>query len=68
MAVKIVQSEGWHRRIEKSLARELDGHVISEGERSITDVAISNDFFSSLNLSGFKISAIGGRAVLRVDD
>jgi hypothetical protein len=68
MSVKVVYDEAWRRGLEKSLSREMDDHLLSWGKRSQLEMAIENDVFASLNLSGFKISAIGGRAVSRVDD
>jgi hypothetical protein len=63
MSFKIRISDAWRRRVEKQLSRDLDAHLVAEGHSSVTDMAIQNDFFASFNLSGFKISAIGGRAL-----
>jgi len=61
MGVKIEKLKGWHRDEEKKMLRELDSYVLSEGLQSSDEVAIKNDFFAALNLSEFKILAIGGR-------
>lgn len=63
MSVKIREQAGWERRVEKQIARDLDDHLVSEGHRSIMDLKIGNDYFAELNLSGFKISAIGGKSL-----
>jgi hypothetical protein len=67
MSFKIRVFDAWRRRIEKQLSRDLDTHLVSEGHSSVTDRAIENDFFASFNLSGFKISAIGGRALSKTE-
>jgi hypothetical protein len=59
--MKIKRLKGWRRDEEKKISRELDSYVLAEGLQSSADVAIKNDFFAALNLSDFKISAIGGR-------
>ena len=61
MGFKIEKIKGWQREVEKKFSRDLDAYVMSEGERSNVDIAIQNDFFAALNLSEFKVSAIGGR-------
>jgi hypothetical protein len=69
MSVKIEKLDGWRRGLEKGMSRDLDAHLISQGERSTIDTAIENDVFASLNLDGFVISHIGGRSVgIRIDD
>jgi hypothetical protein len=61
MSMKIKRLKGWRRDEEKKISRELDSYVLAEGLQSSTEVAIKNDFFAALNLSEFKILAIGGR-------
>lgn len=61
MSVKVEKLLGWQRDVQKKVSRELDDHVMSNGARSGIDMAIENDFFAALNLSEFKISAIGRR-------
>jgi hypothetical protein len=61
MSPKIVPDDGWSRGVEKGVSRELDAHKIEHGFVRDFEIAIQNDFFASLNLSGFKISAIGRR-------
>jgi hypothetical protein len=61
MSVKVERIKGWEREVEKKVSRDLDAYVMCEGERSNADMAIQNDFFAALNLSEFKVSAIGGR-------
>ena len=70
MKVKVVRYENsvWLRDVEKNLSREMDCLLISSGESSVADLAVQNDMFASLNLSGFKVSAIGGRVISKVDD
>jgi hypothetical protein len=63
MSVKIREQASWERRVEKQMARDLDDHLVSEGHRSIVDLKIRNDYFADLNLSGFKISRIGGKSL-----
>lgn len=63
MSVKIEKVPGWQRNVEKNVSRALDAHIMSDGSQSSIDVAIQNDFFAALNLSEFKISAIGGRSL-----
>jgi hypothetical protein len=48
------------RKIEKHLSREFDQFYIEQGIASETSIAVKNDFFRSLNLRRFSISAIGG--------
>jgi hypothetical protein len=61
MSMKIKRLKGWHRDQEKKISRELDSYALAEGLQSSAEVAIKNDFFAALNLSDFKILAIGGR-------
>jgi hypothetical protein len=61
MSVKVENLKHWQRTVEKNVSRDMDAYVMSEGARSNVDIAIQNDFFAALNLSDFKISAIGGR-------
>jgi hypothetical protein len=61
MSMKIERLKGWRRDEEKKISRELDSYALAEGLQSSTEVAIKNDFFAALNLSDFKILAIGGR-------
>jgi hypothetical protein len=61
MSMKIKRLKGWRRDEEKKISRELDSYVLAEGLQSSTEVAIKKDFFAALNLSDFKILAIGGR-------
>jgi hypothetical protein len=49
------------RRIEKHLSREFDQFYIERGIASENSISIKNDFFRSLNLRRFRISAIGRR-------
>ncbi|MHC6157484.1 hypothetical protein ACVSQB_37670 [Bradyrhizobium elkanii] len=49
------------RSIEKHLSREFDQFYIEQGLASEHSIAIKNDFFRSLDLRRFSISAIGGR-------
>lgn len=65
MNVKVVPLEGWRRDVEKNLSRDLDDHLLSNGHRSYSDLAISNDFFAELSLSGFAVTAVGGRRLSR---
>jgi hypothetical protein len=65
MSVKVEKLKGWRRDEEKKMSRELDSYALSQGLRSSDEVAIKNDFFAALNLSDFKISAIGGRNLER---
>jgi hypothetical protein len=51
------------RAIEKHLSREIDQFYIEHGVASEHSIAIKNDFFAALDLSAFKISAIGRRRV-----
>lgn len=67
MRFKIRILDSWRRRIEKELSRELDTHLVSEKHSSVTNRAIENDFFASFDLSGFKITAIGGRALSKTE-
>jgi hypothetical protein len=55
------------RAIEKHLSREIDQFYIEHGVASEHSIAIKNDFFAALNLSGFKISSIGRRPVHAVE-
>lgn len=59
----VIIRDAWRRSVEKSMSRELDAHLLEEGSSSTTDMAIKNDFFAALNLSNFKISAIGRQPV-----
>jgi hypothetical protein len=61
MSVKVEYLQHWQRAVQKSVSRDMDAYILSEGARSDVDIAIQNDFFASLNLSDFKVSAIGGR-------
>jgi hypothetical protein len=63
MSNTVVIHDGWRRVVEKKLSRDLDAHILGEGLSSQNDLAIRNDFFASLNLSGFRISAIGGQPI-----
>lgn len=63
--VKIREQASWERAVEKQVSREIDAYLVEEGLSSIIDRAVSNDYFASLNLTGFKISAIGGRAIFK---
>jgi hypothetical protein len=51
------------RAIEKHLSREFDQFYIEHGVASEHSISIKNDFFAALDVSGFKISAIGHRPV-----
>jgi len=59
MSKTVVIRDGWRRAVEKKLSRALDAHILEEGHSSKNELAIKNDFFASLSLSGFRISAIG---------
>ena len=52
---------GLSRSAEKQRAREFDQLLVEQGSASERDIAIKNDFFRSLDLRRFKISAIGQR-------
>jgi hypothetical protein len=60
---KIESMDVLGRAIEKHLSREIDQFYIDHGVASERSIAIKNDFFAALNLSGFKISSIGRRPV-----
>ncbi len=61
MSYKVFVDDAWKRDIIKKISRDLDAHRLEEGLSSHNELAIQNDFFASLNLSNFKVSAIGGR-------
>lgn len=63
MNVKVENIPAWQRKVQKNVSRALDEQAISDGMRSGVDVAIQNDFFAALNMSEFKISAVGGRSL-----
>jgi hypothetical protein len=65
MRYKVLVDDAWKRDIIKKISRELDAHRLEEGLSSNHELAIQNDFFSSLNLSGFRVSAIGRRPLVR---
>jgi hypothetical protein len=65
MSVKVESLQAWQRQVEKNLSREMDAFVVSQGARSDGEIAIQNDFFAALNLSDFKVSAIGSRHLER---
>lgn len=67
MSKKVQVREPWRRAVEKELSRDLDAHLLEAGHSSSNEIAIQNDFFASLNLSRFRISAIGGESVIRKD-
>jgi hypothetical protein len=67
MAYKVLSGDPLGRKIEKHLSREIDQFYIEQGFASQCDIAIRNDFFAALNLSGFKISSIGKRDSERSD-
>lgn len=66
-AYKIEYMDALGRRIEKHLSREIDQFYIENGVASARNIAIKNDFFSALNLSGFRISSIGRRPAHAVE-
>ncbi|MGY2803950.1 hypothetical protein [Bradyrhizobium sp. USDA 4506] len=51
------------RSIEKHLSRKFDQFYVEQGLASEHSIAVKNDFFRSLDLGRFSISAIGGRHV-----
>ena len=61
MRYKIFVDDAWKRDVIKKISRELDAHRLEEGLSSSHELAIQNDFFASLNLSNFRVSAIGRR-------
>jgi hypothetical protein len=63
MSKTVVIRDGWRRGVEKKLSRALDAHILEEGLSSKNDLAIKNDFFAALSLSGFRISAIGRQPI-----
>jgi hypothetical protein len=63
MSKTVVIRDGWRRGLEKKLSRSLDEHILDKGLSSKNDLAIKNDFFAALSLTGFRISAIGGQPI-----
>ncbi len=61
MSYEIKYLDGLGRVLEKHLSREIDQFYIERGVASEQKIAIKNDFFAALDLSGFKISSIGRR-------
>jgi hypothetical protein len=66
-AYKVEYLDVLGRAIEKNLSREIDQFYIEHGVASEHSIAIKNDFFAALDLSGFKISSIGRRPVHGVE-
>jgi hypothetical protein len=61
--VKIREQAGWERAVEKQISRELDIYKVATGLATVNEQAVLNDYFAQLNLSGFKICAIGGKSL-----
>lgn len=61
MRPKVIVDDAWKREIVKNISRDLDIHRLEQGISSRNDLAIQNDFFASLNLTHFRVSAIGRR-------
>lgn len=67
MAYKVFVDDAWKRDVIKKISRDLDAHRLEEGISSNYELAIQNDFFASLNLSDFRVSAIGRRPLAKDD-
>jgi hypothetical protein len=64
MRVRIVVDDAWKREVQKKISRDLDAHLLEQGLSSSHDLAIQNDFFAALDLSNFRVSAIGRRPLV----
>lgn len=65
MKYQVSELDGRKREAEKRASRDEDARQLAAGEISGEDLRRRNSFFQSLDISNFKMVAIGGKPLSR---
>ncbi|MNU45052.1 hypothetical protein D3C71_338900 [compost metagenome] len=65
MKYQVSELDGQKREAEKRASRDEDARQLAAGEISGDDLRHRNSFFRSLDISNFKMVAIGGKPLSR---